>query len=452
VIINADARTLPLDDNSVDTILCDPPYGLSFMGKAWDHGVPGPEFWIEALRVAKPGCWLMAFGGTRTWHRLAVAIEDSGWEIRDTLSWNYGSGFPKSLDISKAIDKAAGAEREVIPGPVVYGDGHIQRNQTARNQSGRYGLSMRDGKDPDPKATAPATESAQLWDGYGTALKPAWEPIILARAPLDGTNANNALTHGCGGLWIDGGRVEGAKGAPASLSDSGGLGWSTGGDMDRKSKQNGRWPANVILDPEAGALLDRQSGELKSGALLPGHRQGEGMLGKIGGDKITGSYGGDSGGASRFFYCAKPSKAERNAGLDTIEAQRRDPSRNADQPSMHGGDGNPYNRGAKPVRNSHPTVKPVSLLRHLLRLTKPPGGGVVLDNFCGSGSTGIAAVLEGRGFIGTDISPEYCEIARARIEHARTHPWDYDPEQPKPKRPDVLPGQISMFDIPDDSR
>ncbi|GAF91272.1 unnamed protein product, partial [marine sediment metagenome] len=262
--------------------------------------------------------------------------------------------------------------------------------------------------------TAPATPDAQLWDGYGTALKPAWEPIILARKPLDGTNAHNALTHGCGGLWIDGARIEGAKGdgnwagqstrSPGVMDGDGGM-FDSGVKNERGSQPQGRWPANLILDEAAGAILDGQSGQSKETAHERGrqHSGHHGGLAGGSGNIKTGTSGvrgiSDSGGASRFFYCAKPSKHERNAGL-TGEGKQRDASRNAAQPSMNGGKGNPYNRGAAPVRNSHPTVKPVALLRWLLRLTRPPTGGIVLDNFCGSGSTGIAAVLEGRDFIG----------------------------------------------------
>jgi site-specific DNA-methyltransferase (adenine-specific) len=372
----------------------------------------------------------MAFGGTRTWHRLAVAIENSGWEIRDNLCWLYGSGFPKSLSISKAIDKAAGAEREVVGS-----------RPTAAGQGGTGAANYTPGL-PEVDITVPATEAAKLWDGYGTALKPAWEGIILARKPLDGTNANNALTHGCGGLWIDGGRIGTEATIRNSNAGTNGDGWGMGATGNINGSPSGRWPANVILDPEAADLLDAQSGELKSGDRAPGVRKGIGYMGGNGdgGPAIA----GDSGGASRFFYVAKPSKHERNAGLTGPGAQR-DPSRNADQPSMHGGKGNPYNRGAAPVRNSHPTVKPVALLRHLLRLTRPPGGGLVLDNFCGSGSTGIAAVLEGRDFVGVDLSSEYCAIAEARIAHAKANPRDYDPEDRPAKAPPVLPGQQDLF-------
>ena len=210
VIYNGDnTSVLPtLAENSVDAIVTDPPYGISFMGKRWDYDIPTVEQFAECLRVLKPGGHLLCFCGTRTQHRMAVNIEDSGFEMRDVIAWIYGSGFPKSLDVGKAIDKAAGAEREVIPGDVVYGDGHIQRNQTERNKSGRYNLTMRDGADPNPQRTAPATEAAKQWDGWGTALKPSMELVTVARKPFPGTVAANVLKYGTGALNVDACRIE----------------------------------------------------------------------------------------------------------------------------------------------------------------------------------------------------------------------------------------------------
>lgn len=197
-----------LDADSIDTIITDPPYGLSFMGKDWDHGVPGVPFWKAALRVAKPGAIMLAFGGTRTFHRLTCAIEDAGWIIRDCVMWVYGSGFPKSANISKMIDKAAGAERVVVGNKLSLPGYHLSGHDAGGETFG-HGLSS---STPETRAksaniTAPATPEAQTWHGYGTALKPAWEPIIVAMKPLDGSFANNALTHGVAGLWVDGGRI-----------------------------------------------------------------------------------------------------------------------------------------------------------------------------------------------------------------------------------------------------
>lgn len=337
-----------LDRNSVDAIVCDPPYGLDFMGKDWDHGVPGAHFWVEALRVAKPGAHLLAFGGTRTFHRLACAIEDAGWAIRDTLMWMYGSGFPKSLDVSKAIDKAAGAEREVVGVHHRHGGGAVKSG----SMSGELGL----GTDAELPLTAPATDAAKQWAGWGTALKPAWEPIILARKPLKGTVAQNTLKWGTGGINIDGCRVEtqdnlnggaysGGKRPTSAMSCTGEVGGTSsmleaGGGRKRPEdfkQPEGRWPANLIHD---GSV--------------------------------------DIGEASRFFYCAKASRSER--GKD----------------------------------NNHPTVKPIALMRYLVRLVTPVDG-IVLDPFMGSGTTGIAVLHEGGEFVGIEKEQAYIEIARGRI-------------------------------------
>lgn len=392
---------MPAD--SVDTIITDPPYGLSFMGKDWDQSVPGPDYWRAALRVAKPGALLLAFGGTRTFHRLTCAIEDAGWEVRDCLSWLYGSGFPKSLDIAKAIDRkrddradvlrvtafvraardAAGVTNATIDDafgthgmaghwtstatqPAVptweqwaklreilaMGDrmdaevwrlngrkgtpGHerTDRVTTAAGESG----SMSGGRVNVLDAGAPATEAAKTWHGWGTALKPAWEPIILAMKPLDGTFAENAQRHGVAGLAIDAGRI----GTDSTRRDTGGAAvWGQAGRIVGGS-DCGRWPANVLLDEVAAA--------------------GEEW--------------------SRFFYCAKASRSERGEG------------------------------------NDHPTVKPLALMRYLCRLTKTPTGGVVLDPFAGSGSTGVAAVLEGRPFVGIELDPHNAQIAVGRLAAA----------------------------------
>lgn len=355
--------TLPAE--SVDAIVCDPPYGLSFMGKGWDHGVPGVDFWTEALRVLKPGGHLIAFGGTRTYHRLAVAIEDAGFEVRDCLMYLYGSGFPKSLDVSKAMDKQAGAEREVT--------GSVFRGEKAGRSAGIKGKTV-------PRIdvfTAPSTDLAKQWHGWGTALKPAYEPAILARKPLSGTVANNVAQWGTGALNIDGCRIGGT---------------------------DGRWPANLILDEDAAAALDVQSGVRAGGRRGIGRGDDGNVFGSGLNSKTTEPMYNDTGGASRFFYTAKASRSEREAGLDGMEQVKAGAMTGAeyreDRPTNH------------PMRaNHHPTVKPIDLMRYMVRLVTPPGG-VVLDPFMGSGSTGCGAMLEGMRFIGIDIAPEYVEIAR----------------------------------------
>jgi len=370
-------RTLEAD--SVDAIVTDPPYGLEFMGKDWDgFGTPlGFQTWTEqwareALRVLKPGGHLLAFGGTRMYHRLAAGIEDAGFEIRDTLMWLYGSGFPKSLDVSKAIDKAAGAEREVVGR-----NPNSRENATIENslyEPGTVGKTA--------SITAPSTEAAKKWQGWGTALKPAVEPIVLARKPLIGTVADNVLTHGTGALNIDASRIGtddrfggGAKGSSGFAAGYKADGWVAGSSA-------GRWPANILLDEAAAALLDEQSGVLTSGA----RSAKQYAVTFTPNEKFSDKYelpalDKSSGGASRFFYVAKASRSERNKGLE---------------------------------RNIHPTVKPVQLMRYLIRLVTPKGG-TVLDPFLGSGTTAVAAIEEGVAWIGCEREPEYLEIIEARI-------------------------------------
>ena len=390
-----------MPDNSVDSIITDPPYALEFMGKDWDKVLPGVDIWREALRVAKPGSVLMAFGGTRTFHRLAVNIEDAGWEIRDCMMWLYGSGFPKSHNISKAIDKAAGAEREVV-GEKTTPDGKAYSCRTP-NSSGEYNSqcshnSLCGKTRHNNLLTAPATSEAQLWDGWGTALKPAWEPIIVAMKPIEGTFAQNALKWGVAGLWIDGGRIQGETIRTIQGQSTAQQAGDMYGGKDQRDKRlfentSGRWPANVVLDEEAGELLDRQSGYSTSsgggGRKKRGVGTGCGIYGKYGPKDLPKNVGlGDSGGASRFFYCAKAGKKERNQNLPDGKTNR------------------------------HPTVKPIKLMEYLCKLTKTPTSGVVLDPFCGSGSTLVAAQNTGRGFIGFDLDPESVQIAKHRTQTA----------------------------------
>ncbi len=423
-----------LEASSVDAIVTDPPYGLEFMGKEWDApwkagfsevsfrpGFAPPNFhsnrnpvcvachkhkrgtdhcrcatpafdetpatsarlfqqwseaWAaEALRVLKPGAHLVAFGGTRTFHRLACALEDAGFEIRDCLMWLYGSGFPKSLDVSKAIDKAAGNDRPVVA---------VEMRSDKRG--GNYHGAAEVRSHSIGGRTSAASPESAAWTGWGTALKPAWEPIVLARKPLAGTVAANVLGHGAGALNVDGCRIgtpENKRGAGTKAYAAGKLAGGMNGTGKLQAAPHdglGRWPANVMLDEEAGALLDEQGGTLTSGLMHAGtEREGIGYRGNLGG-RVTNDTHGDSGGASRFFYTAKAASGERHyAG-----------------------------------KNTHPTVKPVDLMRWLCRLVCPPGG-LIVDPFMGSGSTGIAALAEGFRFLGCDTSAEYVELARRRI-------------------------------------
>jgi site-specific DNA-methyltransferase (adenine-specific) len=423
-LINADCieamKAMP--DNSVDSIVTDPPYELGFMGKSWDaSGVAfNVEVWQEALRVIKPGGHLIAFSGSRTYHRMAVAIEDAGFQIRDQIMWVYGSGFPKSHNISKGIDKAAGAEREVI-GETIKG--------AQTESTGRYGA-WGDGITP----TAPATPAAQQWDGWGTALKPAHEPMVLARKPLEGTVANNVLTYGVGGLNIDGTRVvaDGENFDNLKSRPIGKLNTRRNDETDEefdarvgespeqlaalaKLKELGRFPANFIHDgsDEVVALFPETNKSRSALMGKGGDDKGNSIYGKYADIATVRGHDDNGGSAARFFYCAKASKRDRNEGLDGFEAKRDHDGR---KDGGVGGD-NPRNRTNNAKLNHHPTVKPTSLMQYLVRLVTPPNG-VVLDPFMGSGSTGKACAYEGFDFIGIDQSAEYVAIAQARIDFA----------------------------------
>jgi DNA modification methylase len=412
-----------LSDASVDSVVTDPPYELGFMGKAWDaSGIAySVAVWSEVLRVLKPGGHLLAFGGTRTYHRMACAIEDAGFEIRDSIHWLYGSGFPKSLDVSKAIDKAAGAKREVIGTASNFG---ASKAKDGKNAFGDYAGQF--------DITAPATAEASRWEGWGTALKPAHEPVVVARKPLVGTVAANVLAHGTGALNIDGCRV-GAEGGTTGCTagPSGGIfGDGLNGAFGRVVDGLGRWPANVVLDPDAAAILDGQSGDTTSsrstgrnghdqaGATWALHRTNDERRGHD-----------DSGGASRFFtvagftdddlssfrYVAKPDKAERNVGLDGAQARVT----NAATPPGSKGSNSPRagaNRNG-PTANFHPTVKPLDLMRWLVRLVTPLGG-TVLDPFAGSGTTLAAGLLEGFTVVGIELTDDYLPIIEGRCHWA----------------------------------
>lgn len=406
-------RLKELPDASVDSVVCDPPYGLEFMGKEWDkfgdvrranrgavhnmvnaNGKPKfkrgqPAFdltprgrqtfqefneqWArEVLRVLKPGGHLVAFSGTRTYHRMVVAIEDAGFEVRDQLAWVYGSGFPKSLDVSKAIDKAAGKlEAQSVGFNVagkVSGLGTIQRPELRSDHA-------------DYQPYAPKDEAAQQWQGWGTALKPSWEPICLARKPLIGSVASNVLTHGTGALNIDATRIETTPGDYASggQNDCTGTGWGHKDRTRTEQHPQGRWPANLCHDgsDEVVARFPAETG-VSAGTQRTTSASWLGTREK----HFDGPVGfGDSGSAARFFYCAKATTDERGEG------------------------------------NNHPTVKPVALMRWLVRLVTPPGG-TVLDPFMGSGSTLIAADAEQFNAIGIEMSPEYAAIAEKRIRDA----------------------------------
>jgi len=449
-----------MPENSVDAIVTDPPYGLEFMGKEWDkfplrdrgkrltgNGNPtdargfgknvaygntletqsalqlfSNEWATQALKILKPGGFLLAFGGTRTYHRLACAIEDAGFEIRDCILWIYGSGFPKSLDVSKAIDKMKGAEREVV-GEKIAPDGIPYSKRMKEGHGPKFGDNTYGDYNNNPNLTSPSTPEAKQWNGWGTALKPACEPIVVARKPLSEKSvALNVLKWGTGGINIDGGRIgfkneedfkfgHHNKNLTVGNQKSGCFGVNKGYGLLDADINKGRFPANVILDEESAKFLDRQSGELSSGIMKQHIKGGSfNVYGKQYPRNVETI--GDSGGASRFFYVAKASRGERNMGLKGIKPQKRDPSRKDGNP---GGD-NPRNRGVHKVHNFHPTVKPIKLMSYLVRLVTPPKG-IVLDPFIGSGTTGMACLKEGFKFIGIEKETEYVKIAKARISH-----------------------------------
>jgi site-specific DNA-methyltransferase (adenine-specific) len=367
-------RTLP--DASVDAVVCDPPYELGFMGKGWDaSGIAyDVDVWRQALRVLKPGGHLLAFSGSRTYHRMACAIEDAGFEIRDQIMWVYGSGFPKSLDVSKAIDRAAGAERDGER----LGAASCRWIENGEKCQGHTNGVLRPtfhvGK------SDPATDAARRWSGWGTALKPAHEPICLARKPLVGTVAANVLRHGTGAINVDGCRVPADDGYTENAVTQGinTAQTSYAPAVVRRTfepSNAGRWPANLIHDGSDDAT--------------DGLRD-----------------------AARFFYTAKAGRDDREEGCGTRE---KAPARGA--MNSHNGTSDRFDGAPTPLRgNFHPTVKPTELMRYLVRMVTPPGG-TVLDPFTGSGSTGRAAMLEGMRFIGCELSPEYAEIALARIRY-----------------------------------
>lgn len=364
-----------LADASVDAVVTDPPYGLSFMGKRWDYDVPAVEVWAECLRVLKPGGHLLAFAGTRTQHRMAVRIEDAGFEIRDMIAWVYGSGFPKSHNL--------------------HGE----------------------------------------WEGWGTALKPAMEPITVARKPLDGTVAKNVLAYGTGAINVDGCRI-GVDPSPTFPTRRNARIFQTGsGGQDVFPPTKGRWPANLIHDgseevvsafPKAGGAIAPVTGDEPTGHGFSGNVYGS--PGQQGRKPIDRRDGGGS--AARFFYCAKASRADRNEGCEAFNEKPLLWSSGTHNPGSFQSDGT-----HKAARNYHPTVKPTALMRYLCRLVTPPGG-LVLDPFAGSGSTGKAAALEGFRFLGIERDPEYAAIAKRRIDHVSPGSPGQSPTPPnRPQEP-----------------
>ena len=402
-----------LPENSVDSIVTDPPYELGFMGKSWDNtGIANnPEMWKECLRVLKPWGHLLAFSGTRTYHRMACAIEDAGFEVRDMIEWVYGSGFPKSLNIGKAVDKLQGNEREVV--------GKEIRSEGRQFAEGKSGFA---------KGEITLTKGTSEWEGWGTALKPAHEPICMARKPLgEKTVAQNVLKYGTGGINIDESRVglNGEKPPTGSGNKSNG---ATGIDFHGGNKEEGnetsplgRFPANLIHDnseevrecfPETG------KGNGKGAYNYAGREYNNKETSMFNGDKPQApSNFNDSGNASRFFksiiYQAKASKSERNKGCEGLEEKAKVFNGQSDKPSEDMKDVE-KRFTTQPKANFHPTVKPIALMEYLIKMVTPKGG-IVLDPFAGSGSTLVAAKQNGFNYIGIEITEEYIPIIEARL-------------------------------------
>lgn len=430
-----------IPDNFIDAVVTDPPYGLSkepdiaevmrhwingddynhsgkgFMGKTWDSFVPGPSVWKEVLRVLKPGGYAAVFAGTRTQDLMSIALRFAGFEIRDTIMWVYGSGFPKSLDVSKALDRKLGATRKVIDKKTTKSGGMARLMKTNVEQGFRP-TDYYEETGNIFEITEPASDIARKYSGYGTALKPAYEPIIIARKPLIGTVAENVLEYGTGGINIDGCRVPVDETADASQTrtmnrnkreNNDGWGMSTvTGDVPQVVGENGRWPANIIHDGNkevlAGFPITKPSKpHAGDGKPLDTRNQGWGFK------RMPSALSDGGGSAARFFYCAKTTQKDRNEGLEELELKQY----------SHDGRNKPidnaYQRNSSEAKNHHPTVKPTVLMRYLIRLVTPPDG-TVLDPFMGSGSTGKAAVMEGFGFVGIEKEEEYVNIARSRIE------------------------------------
>jgi len=406
-----------LPDAFVDAIVTDPPYGLGFMGKEWDALPPGLEWAEQCLRVLKPGGYLLAFGGTRTWHRLVVSVEDAGFEIRDSIAWLYGSGFPKGLDVSKAIDKAAGAER--VRNLVATKSGNAERRGEG-DQGATYGDAHGGFRDE----SAPITDAAKQWQGWGTALKPAFEPVVVGRKPLVGTVAANVLTHGTGALNIDGCRVGDEPRINEPMGSPGKCYGGYGATATATATATaGRWPTNVVLDESQAHELDAQSGNRPSGGGPSGTYPATGLRGNSYTQTRT-ARDGDDGGPSRYFPVmgregeATADKRYTDSGATdfaaTPDARREPVERSAMFPTFRYEAKAPGHERPRDGDTAHPTVKPLDLMRWLVRLVTPPGG-TVLDPFLGSGTTAEACIVEGFQCIGIERDETYLPLIVARL-------------------------------------
>lgn len=437
---------------SIDAIVTDPPAGISFMGKAWDDDKGGRDQWVAwlrdvmrtALSLLKPGGHALVWALPRTSHWTATAIEDAGFEIRDVVVHLFGTGFPKSLNVSKAIDAAAGAAREVVETKAGLPGWSLASSKGAAVYGGGIGGTGDPAK--ECAITAPATSDAARFAGYGTALKPASEHWILARKPLAGTVAENAIAYGTGGLRIDDCRIDGGP-VQKAAGALGGYGASRDGKYEKGTGAEfhsvGRFPANVTLDETAAALLDEQSGTL----YVPGTNGNKGPTGSgmfldaLGAVDQRATYN-DPGGASRFFYVAKATRAEKDAGLDHLPLRTGGDATDREEGSAGLNSPRAGSGRMGGVRNHHPTVKSIALMRWLCRLITPPGG-IVLDLFAGSGTTGLAALAEGLRFVGVEREAEFVDVAAGRLAHVECVPV---PELTQDGAPKAAPAQPSLFD------
>ncbi len=400
-------------DNHFDSCVTDPPYAINFMNKHWDYEIPSVTTWKEILRVMKPGAYLLSFGGSRTFHRLAVNIEDAGFDIRDTILWLYGSGFPKSTNIAKAIDRAEGVEPTQVgmrQHPTLKDPDKLEEPAGASHGVNQWAREW--------PLTAGTSELAKKWDGWGTALKPAFEPIVVARKPLIGTLVENIKAYGTGAMNIDACRVPGEPWSFGTQTDLRGGGYGSKrpseGDVLARNVvggENGRWPANVIHDgsDEATQGFPYQ----KSGAMTKPYEytnSGHSLGAPAGATRSL--HDSNEGSAARFFYCAKTSREDRNEGLDAFEKKPVNWSSGDQNPGSFQSDGTD-----RSSENYHPTVKPTELMRYLVKLVTRREA-LCLDPFMGSGSTGKGATYEHVNFVGIDKDPEFISIAQARIEFA----------------------------------
>jgi len=403
-------KTIP--DNYVDSVVTDPPYGISFMGHKWDYDVPSVDIWKECLRILKPGGHLLSFGGTRTYHRVVVNIEDAGFEIRDMVAWVYGQGFPKSLNVGKTMDKYLKT-------------GNASWNGTGDSSNGNLGytkLQFEQGYRPDDYSDRHQSkkeiteEEAKQWDGWGTALKPVIEPICLARKPLEGNVVKNVLKYGTGAININGCRVPTNEAIPINKLEQ----WSGFGQKERPAyvptvNNDGRWPANLIHDgsEEVTGLFPTSKGFSGGGVNGAGFRTIY-VNGENQNKQIPANYFNDNGSASRFFYYVKANKRDRNEGCEDLPLSERR-THGEQNPDLSGSSYNTTGQHPAKGRNNHPTVKPTALMQYLCKLVTQPNG-IILDPFMGSGSTGKGALLEGFRFIGIEMDEGYFNIAQKRLE------------------------------------